>query len=69
MKFLEGRLVSLQRNEQLHGGPTQLTDGSGPGGQPVRGVHQYVIDRLFLCKQNTKSCELDEGRQTALERL
>ena len=36
------------------------------GEQPVRGVHQAVIDRLPLCKKNTEACELEEARQDAM---
>ena len=35
--------------------------------QPVRGMHQGLIDRLSLCKKLTGSCVLDEARHVAVK--
>jgi len=46
---------------------TQLAVGPSLGEQPVRGMHHTMIDRLPLCKQNTRTCEADEARQDAVK--
>jgi len=51
------------RNVQFLGGAAQPTARPSPGDQPVRGMHQVMIDMLSLCKKNTEACVLDEARQ------
>ena len=48
---------------QFLGGAAQPTARPSPGDQPVRGMHQVMIDMLSLCKKNTEACVLDEARQ------
>ena len=51
----------------FQGEDAQRAVGPSPGEQPVRGMHQVVINRLPLCKQNTEAGELDEARQAAVK--
>ena len=48
-------------------GATQPAGGPSPGDQPVMGMHRAVIERLPLCKHNTKACEIDEAGQAAMK--
>jgi len=38
-----------------------------PGEQPVREMHQVVLDGLPMCMRNTKACVLDEERKDAIK--
>jgi len=49
------------------GGAAEPATGPSLDEQPMRGMHQDVIDKLSLCKENTEACILEEARQGAVK--
>ena len=52
---------------QFLGGDVHPTIGPSPYEQPVRGMHQALINRLSLCNKTSEPCVLDEARQGAMK--